>query len=154
MRPHAIMALAWLSKLVSLRCRCCRTADGTMQRRSELDFIPSTLGSSAQMGERRVGLRIRPGGHITSLGDLANRPRHNLSAGTPMGVYHTSGRWWASRRDCVLWVKCTTSAECKTKRLAVSTVKDDISLLFWMEIPVFSKSLLFPRNLSLMFVSR
>ena len=31
--------------------------------------------------------------HITSLGDLTKRPRHNLPAGILMGVYFTSGNW-------------------------------------------------------------
>ena len=97
-QPHAIWALAWSSNLVSLRCRCRRTADGTRNERARCDFstlryerarwIFSTLGSSTQMGGWRLRtysrLRISPGGHITSLGDLAKRPHHNLSVSTSM----------------------------------------------------------------------
>ena len=42
-QPHAIWALAWLSKLVSLWCRCCRTAEG-------VDVATRTLGTDGGTG--------------------------------------------------------------------------------------------------------
>ena len=81
----------------------------------------------------------RPDGHVTSLGDLVQRPRHNLPAGIPNGVLYQRPLV-ASRRDCVVWVKCTTSAECKTIRIAVSTIKDNT----WIFLDVQDLSCLFP----------
>ena len=80
-QPHAIWALAWSSKLVSLRCRCHRITDGIAALRGV---------SSAQMGGRFEDVLsvpcARPGGHVTSLRDLVQRARHNLPAGIPDGV--------------------------------------------------------------------
>ena len=95
-----LWAMAWLSKLVSLRCRCCRTAKGTEQRRSELERFSRLWGPRRRWGNGG-DLRIRPGGHIPSLGDLAKRPRYNLPAATPMGVYDTKRKLVGNRTRIV-----------------------------------------------------
>ena len=45
--------------------------------------------------------------------------------------------------DCIVWVKCTNSAECKTIRIAVSTVMDMLAELLKVRFLVLiSKDLL------------
>ena len=68
-QPHAIWA--WSSKLVSLKCRCRRTAD-------EVSAYGRTFGTDGGTGLGRIlSSDARPGGHVTSLGDLAKRPCHS-----------------------------------------------------------------------------
>jgi hypothetical protein len=77
------------------------------------------------------------------------------------GAYATSHGWIQSSSELLrsLWWKCTTSAECKTNRLAVLTVKsgldphmivkleDALKLWLWLCLPcAYGASLIFMLN--------
>ena len=136
MQPHAIWALAWSSKLVSLWCRCCRTAD-------EVSAYGRTFGTDGGTGlgtYSQFRRQTRWACHIFG-GSSQKTSSQSRSAGTPIGEYYTSGHWWATRRDCVMWWKCTTSAECKTIRIAMSMVMDDTWIFLDIQEPCFATSL-------------
>ena len=40
----------------------------------------------------------------------------------------------------ILWVKCATSAECKTIRIAVSTVKDNWAVLLKLRLEFYNRA--------------
>lgn len=83
------------------------------------------------MGDQRWGRILipcaRPGGLVTSLAEVAKRPRHDLPAGTLMCVYRTSNDQWQQGEivSCGYIIQPLTSAGGKTIRIAVSTVMDD-----------------------------
>ena len=130
-QPHAIWALAWSSKLVSLRCRCRRTADevSTYGRTFDTDggtglgtysqfHTPYPVGSSHLWG-------IYPKDLVTILICRYTNWRV-LNRRRPVG----------NKTGLCRVVKVYKLCRVKTIRIAVSTVMDDTWILLDIQEPV------------------